>query len=176
MERKAGILLPITALPSPYGVGTLGKEAYEFVDGLCSANIKIWQVLPLLPTSYGDSPYQSYSSNALNYYFIDFRPLLDEGLLKEEELASVDFGQNPRRVDYEKLFYHKIPVLKKAFARFDKTDKEWQAFLEKGEYYDFALFMSLKEKHGFVSWENWEEKIPPLRRGGDRRIRGAGTR
>ena len=156
-QRKAGVLMPISSLPSPYGIGTLGKEAFCFIDKLKKAGVKIWQVLPLLPTGYGDSPYQSFASNALNYYFIDFRILKEQKLLKKSDYESVDFGSDHRRVDYEKLFYEKVPVLKKAFARFDRTDKKWKAFLKKGDYADFALFMSLKVKFGYKDWTKWDE-------------------
>ena len=88
-QRKAGVLMPIFSLPGEYGIGSLGKGAYAFVDWLESAGMKVWQVLPLLPTSYGDSPYQSYASDALNYYFIDFDQLCEEGLLLKEELQSL---------------------------------------------------------------------------------------
>lgn len=159
MGRKAGILLPISALPSPYGIGTLGKEAYAFIDFLSRAGMKVWQMLPLLPTSFGDSPYQSYSANALNYYFIDLRLLEEDGLLRREEYAKEDFGDDPRRADYGKLFRRRISVLKKAFARSDKNSGEWVAFLKRGAYRDFALFMALKEEHDFLPWQKWEKRF-----------------
>ena len=93
-EKVSGILLPISSLPSKYGIGTLGKSAYEFIDFLSASKVKIWQMLPLNVTSYGDSPYQSPSSNALNYYFLDFDVLNQKGLLKKEEYENVDFGSN----------------------------------------------------------------------------------
>ena len=99
-KRKAGVLLHITSLPSKYGVGTLGKEAFKFVDFLKSSNISIWQVLPLVPTNYGDSPYQSVSSTALNYYLIDFDILRQKKLLNKEDYENVYFGSDPLRVDY----------------------------------------------------------------------------
>ena len=99
--------MPVSSLPSPDGIGTLGKGAYDFVDWLTSAGIKIWQVLPLLPTGYGDSPYQSFASDALNYYFIDFALLEQDGLLNVEDYANVVFSTDVRRVDYGKQFEEK---------------------------------------------------------------------
>ncbi len=166
-KRKMGVLMPVSSLPSNFGIGTLGKQAYAFVDWLEAAGMKIWQVLPLLPTGYGDSPYQAVASNALNYYFIDFDLLKEDGLLEEADYANIVWSEDERRVDYGRQFTYKIGVLKKAFARFDRTKQEWLEFLEKGEYADFALFMTLKEKFGFASWQSWVEpfksaEIPPL--------------
>ncbi len=155
--RRAGILMPVSSLPSPFGIGTLGKGAYAFVDWLQSAGMRVWQVLPLLPTGYGDSPYQACASNALNYYFIDFDLLKEEGLLEEADYANICWAEEERRVDYGKQFQHKIAVLKKAFARFDRADEAWQAFLKRGEYYDFALFMTIKGKFSYAAWTEWEE-------------------
>lgn len=156
-NRRAGILMPVSSLPSSQGIGTLGKGAYAFVDWLESAGMKIWQVLPLLPTSYGDSPYQSASSDALNHYFIDFERLEADGLLEKEEYAEIEWSREERRVDYGKQFECKIAVLKKAFARFDRTQTAWKNFLEKGKYADYALFMTLKTQFGYASWTEWDE-------------------
>ncbi len=155
--RVAGVLMPVSSLPSPFGIGTLGKGAYDFVDWLQAAGMRIWQVLPLLPTGYGDSPYQSCASNALNYYFIDFTALKEEGLLEEKDYADICWAEDERRVDYGRQFQYKIPVLRKAFARFDGKDEGWKAFLEKGEYRDFALFMTLKNQFSYAPWTEWEE-------------------
>ena len=122
-SRKSGVLLHITSLPSKYGVGTLGKEAYDFVDWLNKAKLTIWQVLPLVPTNYGDSPYQSVSSTALNYYLIDFDILNNKGLLDKKDYISEKFSFTDNQVDYELLFKNKIKVLKKAFNNFDINDK-----------------------------------------------------
>ncbi len=157
-ERRAGILMPVSSLPSPFGIGTLGKGAYDFIDWLKSAGMKIWQVLPLLPTGYGDSPYQSCASDALNYYFIDLDLLEKDGLLQKSDYADIEWSQEERRVDYGKLFSCKAALLKKAFANFNRTDKEWQAFLKRGFYADFALFMSLKVRFSYRPWNMWEEK------------------
>ncbi len=156
-ERKAGILMPVSSLPSKFGIGTLGKQAYAFVDWLQSAGMKIWQVLPLLPTGYGDSPYQACASNALNYYFIDFDLLAEEGLLAPSDYAEIVWSEDERRVDYGRQFAYKLGVLRKAFARFDRNTPDWQAFLREGEYADYALFMTLKVKHNYAPWTAWEE-------------------
>ncbi len=148
--------MPVSSLPSPFGIGTLGKGAYDFVDWLERAGMKIWQVLPLLPTGYGDSPYQSFAADALNYYFIDLDILEKEGLLEKSDYADIVWGEDERRVDYGRLFAWKIVVLKKAFARFNRSDAHWQAFLQKGFYADFALFMSLKNHFAHRPWNEWD--------------------
>ena len=154
-NRRAGVLMPVSSLPSNFGIGTLGVGAYAFLDWLESAGMKIWQVLPLLPTGYGDSPYQSCASDALNYYFIDFDELEKDGLLEKSDYQDIVWSEDVRRVDYGKQFACKVEVLKKAFARFDKRDKAWQAFLNAGKYADFALFMSLKTRFNHAPWEDW---------------------
>ncbi len=156
-KRKTGILLPVSSLPSNVGIGTLGENAYRFVDWLQSAGMTIWQVLPLLPTGYGDSPYQSCASDALNFYFIDFELLEKQGLLARHEYEDILWSEDERRVDYGRQFIHKAEVLKKAFSRFDKKDKEWLLFLQEGKYRDFAIFMSLKRKFSYASWDTWPE-------------------
>ena len=155
--RRAGILMPISSLPSDCGIGTLGAGAYAFVDWLESAGMKVWQVLPLLPTGYGDSPYQSCASNALNYYFIDLPLLEKDGLLERSDYEHIVWGDDERRVDYGKLFEYKVSVLEKAFARFDQKQAAWQSFLAKGEYKDFATFMTLKRKFSYAPWTAWAE-------------------
>lgn len=156
-KRRAGILMPVSSLPSAYGIGTLGAGAYAFVDWLKKSNMKIWQVLPLLPTGYGDSPYQSCASDALNYYFIDFALLEQDGLLCKDEYANVAWSNDERRVDYGVQFMQKTQILRKAFARFDTSANEWQAFLAEGKYKDFALFMSLKIRFDYASWDVWDK-------------------
>ena len=149
--------MPVSALPSNCGIGTLGQGAYNFVDWLASAGMKIWQVLPLLPTGYGDSPYQSCSADAVNPYFIDFDLLVQDGLLEEADYQSFTWQEDERRVDYGRQFFQKNQVLKKAFARFDKNDESWQAFLSEGKYADYALFMALKTKFNFAPWTMWDK-------------------
>ena len=156
-ERKAGVLLPVSSLPSDCGIGTLGAGAYAFVDWLANAGMKVWQVLPLLPTGYGDSPYQSCAADALNPYFIDFALLVEDGLLEKEEYCDLAWCDDARRVDYGRQFNQKIAVLRKAYARFDKTNSDWVEFLRKGRYADYAVFMSLKTKFAYAPWMEWLE-------------------
>ncbi len=156
-NKRAGVLMPVSCLPSAEGIGTLGRGVYAFLDWAESAGMKVWQVLPLLPTGFGDSPYQSYASNALNYYFIDLETLQEEGLLEKKDYADVVWSDDIRRIDYGKLFTHKAEILKKAFARFDKNAKEWKCFLQEKEYEDYALFMTLKGKFSYKPWREWEE-------------------
>lgn len=158
--RASGILMPIFSLPSKYGIGTLGAEAYKFVDFLKKAGQRYWQILPLNPTNYGDSPYQSFSSAAGNPYFIDLDMLCEDGLLKTSDYEKVDFGTEPDRVDYEKLYFKRMPVLRTAFGRFS-PDKQWDKFCkEQGSWLDdYAFFMALKDSFGGVSWREWDENI-----------------
>ena len=116
--RASGILMPISSLPSSYGIGTLGQAAYEFADFLEQAGQTYWQILPVSPTSYGDSPYQSFSTFAGNPYFIDLDILRGEGLLLSEEYQTVDWGADPERIDYALLYQHRFPVLRLAYRRF----------------------------------------------------------
>ena len=154
--REAGILLPISALNSKYGIGSFSKEAYAFVDWLKGAGQSYWQILPLGPTSFGDSPYQSFSSFAGNPYFIDLTALVEEGLIKEED-CDCDFGNNERTIDYAKIYNNRIPILKKAFNRFVKNDK-YYSFVDENSYWleDYALFMAIKEENFGKSWQYWE--------------------
>lgn len=156
-KRTAGVLLHITSLPSKYGVGTLGKAAYDFVDWLESAGMKIWQVLPLVPTNYGDSPYQSVSSTALNYYLIDLDILNSKGLLKKKDYENIRFFYNEQRVEFSLLFSEKIKVLRLAFSKFNTNDLEFIEFIDKGIYRDFAIFMTIKSMNEYKSWELWPE-------------------
>lgn len=157
-KRSAGILMHLSSLPSPYGIGTLGIEAYQFADFLSECGVTIWQMLPLTLTSYGDSPYQSPSSSGLNYYFIDLRILTEKGLLKTEEYESIDFGSDPKRVDYGKLFENRIQVLKLAFSRFDRKKRDFIKFENEGKKRDFAFFMTMKELHDYAPWYEWGEE------------------
>lgn len=162
MKRSSGILMHISSLPSPYGIGTFGKEAYEFVDFLDKACQKYWQILPLNPTSYGDSPYQSPSAFAGNPNFIDFDILKNEGLLKSSDYQTLDFGEDDERVDYGKIFKYKLDVLKKAFESSQgKYDKEIEVFRKKNSYWieDYALYMTIKYDNNLRSWHKWPEDI-----------------
>ncbi len=156
MQRSSGILLHIAALPCKYGIGGLGRSSYEFADFLSDAGQKYWQVLPLVPTGYGDSPYQSSCSSAGNEYFIDLDILAEKGLLTTEELAP-HITAPSCRIDYERLFRERFSLLRKAFDRFDKSDKKFTAFVKSGEYADYALFCALKQFHEFRSWNEWDD-------------------
>lgn len=155
-KRKFGMLLPVSTLPSAEGIGTLGDGSYEFVDYLESCGASVWQILPLNPTNYGDSPYQSCSSDALNYYFIDLNYLKNDGLLTGSEIENADLGGDARRVDYGKQFYNKIALLRLAFSRFEKSG-EFSAFTESGEFTDFAVFMALKSRFNHAPWTEWKQ-------------------
>ena len=158
-DRYAGILLPITALPSPYGVGSFGVHARAFVDFLVKAGQSVWQVLPLVPTGYGDSPYSSSCAIAGSPYLIDIDILIERGLITQKEANEYRCDtSDDGRVNYEALFYRRIPLLKLAFSRFDTTSPDFVAFLKKGEYNDFALFMALKEAHGWRAISEWDKK------------------
>ncbi|MGN1347671.1 MAG: 4-alpha-glucanotransferase, partial [Acutalibacteraceae bacterium] len=111
MKRSSGILMPIFSLPSPYGIGTMGKAAYDFVDFLKAAGQSWWQILPVGPTSYGDSPYQSFSTFAGNPYFIDLDALIKEKLLTKKEVEATDWGENEEKVDYEKIYLSRFDIL-----------------------------------------------------------------
>lgn len=158
--RASGILMPIFSLPSPYGIGTFGKEAYAFVDFLEKAGQRYWQLLPLGSTNYGDSPYQSFSAFAGNPYFIDPDTLIAQGLLTQEEVNTCDFGDDPTRVDYGKLYQNRLPLLYKAFERFTPGE-EYAAFCEENAWWldDYVLFMVIKNAAGDGSWEQWAEPL-----------------
>jgi len=160
--RASGILLHITSLPSPYGVGTMGKEAYGFVDFLKKTGQSYWQVLPVLTTGYGDSPYQSFSTFAGNPYLIDLDMLCGDGLLIKEEYEGIDFGDNPGSVDFGKLFANRSSLLRKAYARGIDRDKEaFDAFCARNTYWleDFGLYMALKEHFAQQSYHMWPVDI-----------------
>ncbi len=152
--------MPIFSLPSKGGIGTLGKEAYRFVDFLEKAKQTWWQILPLNPTNYGDSPYQSFSSYAGNPYFIDPELLIVGGFLTKEEFESFDFGDESDSIDYGKLYENRIDLLKLAFARFN-ADERYKAFLEENDFWlpEYALFMALKNANDDVAWENWDKSL-----------------
>ncbi len=157
MKRASGVLMHITSLPSPYGIGTMGQAAYEFVDFLHRARQRYWQVLPLTPTSYGDSPYQGPSAFAGNPYLIDLDLLKEEGLLTEEDIGT-DWGSNPRKVDFGLMYRRKYAVLEKAFARFDR--REMEGFCRKEEYLSgWALFSALKDHFNGAPWYDWPQDI-----------------
>ncbi len=170
-QRAAGILLPVTALPSPYGIGTLGKEAYEFVDFLKKAGQTYWQILPVGPTSFGDSPYQSFSTFAGNPYFIDLGQLAAEGYLRDSDLKKSPLAtarqtaKDERYVDYALQYEYRYPLLKKAYANFLKKgrnrEKEYRNFCEEHEEWlpEYVLFMALKDENKGAPFTEWEEDL-----------------
>ena len=165
--RSSGILLHISSLPSPCGIGTLGKAAYEFADFLHEAGQHYWQILPIGPTSYGDSPYQSFSTCAGNPYFIDLELLRDDGLILQEELDSIDWAAHEERVDYGFQFSVRFDLLYHAFERGrDRYAREVEDFRAENPWVEeYALYMAVKRSRGMVSWEQWPEEIR-LRRPG----------
>ena len=166
IKRSCGILLPISSLPSPYGIGTLGRAAYDFVDFLADAGQSWWQILPVGPTSYGDSPYQSFSTYAGNPYFVDLDMLIADGLLRREEVEQIDWGDNPGQTDYGKIYQNRFSVLELAARRGWNRDKaEVAAFTEKNKGWltDYALFMALKRHFGMKAWIEWGDEAIRLR-------------
>lgn len=159
MARKSGILLPIFSLPSPYGIGTLGKSAYEWVDFLASAHQALWQVLPIGPTSYGDSPYQSFSAFAGNPYFIDLDMLCEQGFLTRAECDGACKHLPSDFIDYAQLYQTRIPLLRKAFSRFADFDKLAVFVHTEPWVEDYARFMAVKTYMGGTSWQDWPEEL-----------------
>ena len=158
--RKSGVLMHITSLPNPYGIGSVGKCAYEFVDFLQAAGQAYWQILPLSPTGYGDSPYQSFSTFAGNHYLIDLDLLIGEGLLKREEAESVCWSRDETRVDYGCLYKNRSRLLWLAYERFTPDEAFEQYVAENNDWLeDYALFMTLKEKFLGTDWQSWPEHL-----------------
>ncbi len=160
--RTSGILMHITSLPGPYGVGTMGKNAYAFVDFLEEAGQSYWQILPLTPTGYGDSPYQSFSIFAGNPYFICLEDLVDEGLLTIKECEEVDFGTDKRVVNYERLYQNRFTLLKKAYHRADLSkDNKYAKFTNENAFWldNYALYMSVKNHFSDRSFDQWDNNI-----------------
>ena len=158
--RCSGILMHISSLPGPYGVGTMGKHAFEFVDFLERSGQSIWQILPLNPTGYGDSPYQSCSTFAGNHYLIDLEELVEEGLLKKEELDGIVWCNSDTKADFGILYKNRLKVLRLAFKRFE----DWEALdafrgENSGWLEDFALFMALKDRSGGKPWYQWNDVL-----------------
>ena len=167
--RESGILMPVSSLPGPYGIGCFGKEAFKFVDFLAQAGQKIWQILPLSPTGYGDSPYQSCSAFAGNPYFIDLDALKEEGLLTAAQLKAEKWGTDPKEVDYGTLYVSRFKVLRTAYAAWRKQcaglhgcsyyfPDDYYAFTLANEEWldDYALYMALKVANGMKNWVEWE--------------------
>ena len=145
--RKSGVLLPVSSLPSRYGIGAFSREAYTFIDLLAKAGQSYWQILPLGPTGYGDSPYQSFSTFAGNPYYIDLEALIEAGYLTKAECEQYDFGDDPAYVDYEKIYLSRFKVLKKAYQNSHiEEDQEYRKYVEENAYWlkDYALYMAVK--------------------------------
>ena len=159
MKRASGVLMPVFSLPSKYGIGCFSKEAYKFVDQLKKAGQSYWQILPLGPTGYGDSPYQSFSTYAGNPYFIDLKTLVKEGLLTKKECKEVRCKEQ-KKIDYEKIYQNRFKILKKAYRRFQKNDK-YEKFLEENAFWleDYCMYMAIKDAHEGKSWSEWEELL-----------------
>lgn len=158
--RESGILLPISSLPSKYGIGCFSKDAYEFIDFLSGAGQRYWQILPLGPTGYGDSPYQSFSTYAGNPYFIDPETLIEEGYLIREDCDALDFGEDSRYIDYEKLYHSRYKMLYMAYERF-KEDDAYLEFVQKESFWleDYCLYAAIKKAQGDKCWDQWDQPL-----------------
>lgn len=162
MNRSGGILLSISSLPSRYGIGCFSKSAYDFVDWLKEAGQSCWQILPLGPTSYGDSPYQSFSTYAGNPYYISLETLTEEGLLTKEECEAADFGEQPDTIDYKKMYENRYVLLRMAYEKSEiSQNPEYQTFLAENRWWlsDYALFMAVKDRFEGIPWTEWAEDI-----------------
>ncbi len=165
--RKSGILLHITSLPSPHGIGTMGREAFAFAEFLHAARQRYWQMLPLGPTGFGDSPYQSFSSFAGNPYLIDLTLLTEDGLLSPGEADAADWGNDARRVDYNAIFRHRYALLRRAYRRgYARDAAQVDAFMRENAHWlpDYALFMALKAHFSMRAWMEWEDADIRLRK------------
>ncbi|MBO5552172.1 MAG: 4-alpha-glucanotransferase [Lachnospiraceae bacterium] len=160
--RRSGVLLAISSLPGKYGIGCFSKEAYRFVDDLAESGQSLWQILPLGPTSYGDSPYQSFSTFAGNPYYIDPDTLKAKKWLTNKDCDSYDWGRDIQSVDYEKLYNSRFKLLKKAYKRSKiASDRDFQRYVKANSFWlpDYALFMALKDAHKGKSWSEWEQPL-----------------
>ena len=160
--RTSGVLMPISSLPSQYGIGTMGKEARRFVDFLEKGGQTYWQILPICPTSYGDSPYQSFSTFAGNPYFIDLDTLAEKGWLTKEACEASDYGDNESYIDYGRIYNSRFVLLKQAFLNSDiLSDEKFTEFCKANQHWlpDYALYMALKNQNDGKSWIEWEEEI-----------------
>ncbi len=160
MQRRGGILLHISSLPSPYGIGTLGKDAYDFVDFLKVTGMSVWQVLPIGPTSYGDSPYQSFSTYAGNPYFIDIDTLRSSGILREADCRELIRDKDRQYVDYEYLWKTRYSVLRAAFRNaYAGLKNKVDSFVGDHSWLpDYALFSALKNHFGSKAWSEWPQR------------------
>ena len=160
MDRSSGILMSMSALPSKYGIGSMGKCAYEFVDFLKAAGQKYWQLLPLGPTSYGDSPYSSFSTFAGNPYFIDLDMLIADGLLRRADLKGINWGEDEQSTDYGRIYDNRFKILRRAFERGgERLAAETAEFRRKNAWVEnYALYMAVKASFGMVSWMEWPDE------------------
>lgn len=170
-KRCSGILMPISSLPGGYGIGSLGKPARDFVDFLAGAGQTIWQILPVGPTGFADSPYQSCSAFAGNPYFIDLDLLAADGLLTQKDYANINWGSDAAKVDYSTLYEKRFAVLRKAYANFLKKrpvpgfetpyPDDWYRFqfLSSDWLPDYCLYMAIKEANGMVDWQRWPRAL-----------------
>lgn len=163
MERASGVLMHISSLPSPYGIGSFGKAAYDFVDFLEETKQSYWQILPLTTTSYGDSPYQSFSAFAGNTHFIDLEVLIKEGYLKKEDVKDVHFGDDCESVDYGLIFNVRRPLLEKAVENFLQMSPpdNYYTFIETNSKWllPFADYMTIKEQFDLKPWFEWDDEV-----------------
>ena len=161
LTRGAGVLLSITSLPSSYGIGTLGDAAFRFADLLVDLKQSYWQVLPIGPKSYGNSPYQSLSAFAGNPYLIDLDVLVRQGLLTEEQIRSFHWGEHETNIDYAILYQNRHKILRMAFEQFDTGKQDYREFVEDSADWieDYALFMALKSYFQDQEWQVWDEDI-----------------
>ena len=154
--------MPVSSLPSPYGIGSFGKSAYDFVDNLVAARQKFWQILPLGPTSFGDSPYASFSAFAGNPYFIDLDKLVEEGLLESDYVHSFMWNMEEQYVDYGLIYNSRFQVLRTAFKNSSHQNlDEYKTFLKENEYWleGYCLYSACKNKFEGTSWTDWESEI-----------------
>ena len=161
VRRASGVVLPLFSLPSPHGIGTMGQAALDFIDFLADAKQSWWQVLPVGPTSHGDSPYQSPSAFAGNPYFVDLDLLVADGLLHRDEVEAMDWGNDPTLVDYGRLYENRLALLRIACGRgWERDQQEVQAFANKNDDWldDYALFMAVKRHFGMTAWRTWPDE------------------
>lgn len=160
--RASGVLLPIASLPSKYGIGSFSENAYKFIDQLKAGGQQYWQILPIGPTGFGDSPYQSFSTFAGNPYFIDLDQLIEDGLLTKRECEECDFGNDSRVINYEKVYLNRFPILRKAYKRSNCTSNpEFNMFVKENDFWleDYALYMAIKDSYKGLSWIEWDKDI-----------------
>ncbi|KAB3528809.1 4-alpha-glucanotransferase [Alkaliphilus serpentinus] len=162
LQRSSGILLHPTSLPSKYGIGDMGNEAYEFIDFLIRSRQSLWQILPLTPPGYGESPYQGFSAFAGNSYLISIDKLMEDGLILPEDLEDLP-KFNDKRVEFQRAMDYKLKVFRRAFSRFNNADNsgEYESFLSNNSYwlFDYCFFMALKNHHNERPWNQWDDKI-----------------